>query len=251
LPGFDNGGAREKILSVDHETGALTLMLHLPAGWRRDATGYQRAPEEVFVLRGDLVVGTECLTDGCYTYVPPEMVHGPLGTRGGCFALVMLDGRPDFVTTIGSRPISEPDQYIPCLNTVTMPWGVPRPENPPVGIVIKTLRIDPETKDQTWIAASVPFRRGDRAEVHPTVEEAFMLRGEILLGERGIMREGCYFWRPPNVPHGPLVSKTGSMYFFRTKGGSLETRYITPPDWERTVHEYYSSGPLFPLELGS
>jgi hypothetical protein len=55
----------------------------------------------------------------------------------------------------------------------------------------------------------------------------FLLAGEVH-GDRGLMRPGAYFWRPPHVPHGPYGSLTGNIYFFRTKGGPLSTTYVEP-----------------------
>jgi hypothetical protein len=244
LPGFGDG-ARKKVLSEDSETGAATLLLSLPAGWRRDAVGYYGMPEEVFVLEGDLAVGPERLAVGCYSYLPPGMAHGPLASTAGCLALVMFEGRPEFVESADHAPGAELDGHVPCIDTIEMPWSAPRLEGPPPGILIKMLRADPDRGDQTWLAAVLPLWRENRAEVHPTVEEAFMLQGETLLGKRGVMRGGCYFWRPPNVPHGPMISKTGGIWFFRTKGGSLEVTYTEPPGWEETVRKYLDAGPVF------
>jgi hypothetical protein len=50
-----------------------------------------------------------------------------------------------------------------------------------------------------------------------------MLRGDILLGHRGAMEPGSYFWRPANVEHGPMFSLNGGTFFFRSKGGNLAT----------------------------
>jgi hypothetical protein len=177
------------------------------------------------------------------------MVHGPLESRDGCLALVMLDGTPGFSEGTDGGSGMAHDAHIPRVDTTEMPWNAPRLDGPPPGILIKMLRSDPAKGDQTWLAAVLPFWRENRAEVHPTVEEAFMLQGETLLGKRGIMRAGCYFWRPPNVPHGPMVTKTGGMWFFRTKGGALDVTYTEPPDWQRTVEEYLRSGQLF--EIGA
>jgi hypothetical protein len=248
LPGI-GGDAREKVLSEDDETGAATMLLGLPAGWRQATAGYRSVATEIFLLRGDLTIGSTCLIDGCYSYIPADMAHGPLASVQGCLALIMFAGRPDFVAGETSRANARLDQYIPCINSSEMPWSPARLEGPPPGILVKPLRSDPETHDWTWISAVLPLWREDRAEVHPTVEEAFMLRGDTLLGERGVMRAGCYFWRPPNVPHGPMLSRSGGMWFFRTQGGGLEVTYTHPPNWEKLVKDYLYSGPLFPFTL--
>ena len=111
--------------------------------------------------------------------------------------------------------------------------------------MIKKLRVDPETGEWSWLAASAPNRVTPRAEVHPTVEEAFLIRGDCLLGEHGEMTPGCYFWRPAMVKHGPLATRNGTFFFFRTKGGGLETTYHDVPGWEEAVRDYRAAEPYF------
>ena len=52
----------------------------------------------------------------------------------------------------------------------------------------------------------------------------YLLEGEMA-GNLGIMRAGAYFWRPPEVKHGPYGSKTGSLILFRSRGGPLSTTF--------------------------
>lgn len=108
----------------------------------------------------------------------------------------------------------------------------------PPGLVIKLLHVDEDRGDWTWLASTPPGWQEDRAEVHPTVEEALVLRGDVLLGGRGEMGPGDYFWRPPNVPHGPMYTRQGHVIFFRTKGGGMEVSYEQVPGWRETVEEY-------------
>jgi hypothetical protein len=65
----------------------------------------------------------------------------------------------------------------------------------------------------------------------------------------GEMTPGAYFWRPPYVPHGPLCTRNGAMYFFRTKGGDFDTTYEEVPGWDEMVGEYFAREPYFALEL--
>ena len=102
----------------------------------------------------------------------------------------------------------------------------------PPGLVIKMLRVDEERGDWTWLASTPPAWQEDRAEIHPTVEEALVLRGDVLLGHRGAMGPGDYFWRAPNVEHGPMYTHEGHVIFFRTKGGSMDVRHVEVPDGE-------------------
>ena len=87
------------------------------------------------------------------------------------------------------------------------------------------------------------MRWAERSEVHPFVEEMYLLSGESH-GDRGVMRPGAYFWRPGGIPHGPYGTLTGNLYFFRTRGGGLQTEYVEPrrpfrwwPDYEPALPE--------------
>ena len=117
--------------------------------------------------------------------------------------------------------------------------------NVPAGLAIKRLRVDADRGDWTWIGAGAPGYLEERAEIHPTVEEAFVLRGDVLLGERGEMGPGDYFWRPPNVRHGPIYCRSGRLILFRTKGGGLTTTYEAVPGWRDLVAAYRAREPLY------
>jgi hypothetical protein len=223
-------GARERRLSTDYETGAYTSAIAFTPGWRADLAPTSR-PLELFSLRGRMtLVGTR-LEPGCYAYVGTGVRDAPLVAEAESLLLVMADAeRPPGAEETIVVVASEQMPYEPSAVT---------------GLVIKKLRVDPETGDWTWLAASAPNRVTPRAEIHPTVEEAFLLRGDCLLGGRGEMTPGSYFWRPSMVRHGPLANRNGTLFFFRTKGGGLETTYVDVPGWEDTVREYRSREPYF------
>ncbi len=67
------------------------------------------------------------------------------------------------------------------------------------------------------------------AEIHSTVEEAFLIRGDVLVGTRGEMGPGSYFWRPGLIEHGPMASRNGTLFFFRTKLGGLDLETVETP----------------------
>ena len=95
------------------------------------------------------------------------------------------------------------------------------------GIGLKLLREDPDNQEQTWLLGAVANWGGGAVEVHPVVEEMYLVSGEIV-GERGSMRGGAYFWRPPGLRHGPFATRQPSVHFFRSKGGPLSTVFEEP-----------------------
>jgi hypothetical protein len=103
-------------------------------------------------------------------------------------------------------------------------WGAGFHPRFPSGAGRKFMRQDPVTGEQTWILGTMPLRSGRRPEKHPVVEEMFLVSGE-LVGNLGVMHAGAYFWRPPEIWHGPYGSWTGNVMLFRTRGGPLSTVY--------------------------
>jgi hypothetical protein len=227
-------GLAARVLSEDDETGAFSALVGLGAGAVVDLAGSSR-PLELFGLRGELTLAGQPFVPGSYAYVPSGTSEASLAAQGDAELFVMLeDERPagpgDELTVIDTNEQRLADHGI---------------ESVPPGLVIKLLRVDAERGDWTWIAAGAPGWQEDRAEVHPTVEEALMLRGDILLGHRGEMSAGCYFWRPPMVHHGPMYSRGGNVFFFRTKGGGMEVTYENVPGWQEMVETYRAKEPLY------
>jgi len=227
-------GASRRELSADEETGASTALVSLPGGWSGELGGSLR-PVELFCLRGALEVDGVVLTHGGYAYLPPADVPRPARAEGESVVLIMVE------PVAAAAP--EPSVPLDMLNIREMQWEAvrdrlgDRPERAE-GIVVKLLRIDPASGAWTWVSAVPPEWRAGYAEVHPTIEECLMLRGDCLLGTSGGMRPGSYFYRPGMIPHGPMYSHGGAMWFFRTSGGGLATQYVEVPGWEQIVNEY-------------
>lgn len=233
-------GARRRMLSVDGETGAYTALLHVPAGFRTDLAGFDRQLE-LFGLAGSWDLGGEVLGPGGYVHLVPTDDARALGATGEATALVMVESETDRRDSAAVR----------VLDTPHLPWADRSVAAVPPGLTIKVLHSDPDTNDRTWLAALVPGWTEMRAELHPTVEEAFLLRGDGMLGARGEMTPGCYFWRPPMVEHGPMTTRGGQLIFFRTKGGGLEVSYVDVPGARELLDGYHAREPYFAPPLSS
>lgn len=59
------------------EDGVMTYLIHLPPNWHDDVLDYHPAVEEGYNLSGTTTLGGEALTEGCYLYRPPGILHGP------------------------------------------------------------------------------------------------------------------------------------------------------------------------------
>jgi hypothetical protein len=227
-------GASQRVLSADVDGGGdSTALVHFQPAWSGDLTPCER-PVELLVLDGTLIVAGSICGPGVHAFVPAGRPGSTLASTHGCVALVMLE------------PAGAPGGDLAIVDSNDMSWTSPPVDGPvPQGIVVKRLRIAPGSGDVSWVAAVVPGWRESRAEVHETVEECLMLKGDILLGRLGVMGPGSYFWRPPRVEHGPMFSLNGGLFFFRSKGGGLTTRHVPVPEWGEMVARYKATQPYF------
>jgi hypothetical protein len=86
------GGAEATVLSIDHETGAMTALLRCPPGWRTPAPEYHSVDQEDILVEGDTTMGDRKLTAPAYMFFPAGQVHGPAVTENGCTMIVTLSG---------------------------------------------------------------------------------------------------------------------------------------------------------------
>ena len=224
-------GTRRRTLSHDPETGEFTALVSFPPGWSAELDGVTRS-FELFVLRGDISVGGRRLDEGFYAYVPAGEPERALASESG--ALTVAYAHEDGP---GSGPLIVVDADL-------LPWIDPTVPVPP-GIAVKYLRVDPATGEATWLAAVVPGWLAPQAETHPCVEECFMLQGDILDGPFGDMTPGDYFWRPPHIEHGPMMSRSGALFLTRARGGPMTVDWYDVPGAAQLIADYAAARPVF------
>ncbi len=246
------GGARTgtevRMLSLDEDSGASSVMIRYPPGWRRPEQEQLSAAEELLVLRGWLEIGGTRYGPFSYANLPAGYPRTMAAAPGGALALSFFSAEPAPAAARSALDVPEPVK----VDGFDGPWtGNFHPQFPP-GAGRKWLKRDPVTGEETWLLGTMPLRNGRRAEKHPVVEEMFLISG-ALVGPLGTMYPGCYFWRPPEEWHGPFGTLTGNIELFRTIGGPLSTEYrdedaefrwdpayrpILPPDLSGAAERY-------------
>jgi hypothetical protein len=88
-------GEQVAVLSEDPVTGANTVLIKLPPGWRSEAPERHTCLQEELLLEGDLTLAGVELPPLAYLCFPAGFVHGPLSTRDGCIVLAWHDGPVD------------------------------------------------------------------------------------------------------------------------------------------------------------
>lgn len=217
-------GAEIRVLSTDPATGAASLLVRYPAGWRREVDEILSEDEEFFVISGSLQVGGQSYQRYSYAHLPAGHFRSGMHSPEGAVVLTFFTGVPEHRAASGHSPDLAEERVIAYLDGLAGQWGAGFHPKFPAGAGRKWLRRDPVTGDETWLLGTMPLRNGTRPEKHPVVEEMYLLSGE-LHGHVGVMRPGSYFWRPPEEWHGPFGSLTGNLMLFRTVGGPLSTVY--------------------------
>ncbi len=233
-------GVEVKVLSEDAESGAASLLIRYPAGWTFPA-GVRGADEEFLVLEGALTVGLLSFGHLHYAHWPAGYAAAERSSEQGAVVLTFLSGDPRQAAPAAFNAA----RLVERIDALTLSYtGNFHPEFPP-GAGRKVLYTDPGTQETSWILGTLPLRWAERSEVHDFVEEMYLLSGESH-GDRGVMRPGAYFWRPGHIAHGPYGTMTGNLYFFRTQGGPLITRYVEP---QAPFHWWPQYRPALPAEL--
>lgn len=88
---------QQKILSCDEETGAVTLMVKYPKGFRHPSLTYHTVVEEIYILKGRIRMEGKEYSEGYYAYRPPGMIHGEMEVLDhDTVLLMMLSGPLDY-----------------------------------------------------------------------------------------------------------------------------------------------------------
>jgi len=218
------GGILWRPFSTDADNGAFTAIIELPEGFDSQVSLMPSEPLQVFVLEGALQIGPEILFPGAYCYHPAGSASGRWIAKSAVRALAIADASLDFERVEdGSAP--SPDA-IPFLDSWQLDWVDPLTASEPSesyrpGLMVKILRVDPETGASTHLAGLMAGWFAHGLEVHPIYEENYCLSGDVHLGEVDggpgyTMTEGSYLCRPPGIPHGPVLSKNGNVNFCYT-----------------------------------
>jgi len=226
-------GAEIKLLSSDRATSACTVIIRYPEGWSMADSHYLKCDEELYVLDGSIKINELSYEKGDYAYLPAGFERTMMSSPSGCAVMTFYEGKHRAIVGAAPEEHCNADKLIRKMQTAQIDWrgaGDETIASPDVGL--KVLRFDPDTGERTWILkidvpSSQPFEING-VEKHPCVEETFLLEGDMSM-TMGVMLTGSYFWRPPNIEHGPMGTRAGFLGLFRCKGGPLTTEWAKSP----------------------
>jgi hypothetical protein len=236
FPGAGWAGIEAKILSRDPGSGACSTLLRLPPGLERGAHALAAA-QEWMVLDGALRRGATPYGLDDYAWLPAAYPADGLASERGAVLLAFFDREPAWLgaretAATGATGSTGATGPAPIERIVThdMPW-TSHDIDPSVQFLQlshKILRHVPATGEKTILlstgAQTHPRDWREAQLAHDCVEEMYLLGGDII-GERGTMYEGAYFWRPPGQWHGPFGSRRGSLSLIRFVDGHHHNRW--------------------------
>lgn len=207
----------KKVLSRSEGRGAETSIVRVTS----PIVGRVAAALDLYVLSGKATLNGRPLPASAFVHIPAGaqirilVDIGPLIFYCGSFGPMELDAEDG------------PTDDLEIIDVDRQPWtdmGWRGDEAPNPAVKIKWLRDDSDI-GIAFVVAMLPGWRSELEEKHPVYEESFKLHGDLLLGRRGVVAPGGYFFRPPESWHGPLYSRTGNMSLIRKSGfGSTDYR---------------------------
>jgi hypothetical protein len=219
-------GTEMKRLNVDPIDGEETYLIRYPAGFSASDRGPEDRAEEYLVLDGNINIGGREQRFHCYGFTPRGESAGTRETRDGATLIVFRYGREDANSVTGATEAI-------ALDPATIPWDM----TPSVAHIAhlrlarKVLRLGPNDSSRTFLLIGlphgIPTQKEMPAEIHDHFEEMFMLQGEMWTPE-GLIRPGAYFYRPPEIVHGPHVSEAGFFQIMRAGANYVRTKWTEP-----------------------
>ncbi len=225
------GTARQRNLSYDEEDGSASLKVHFDTDWSRPS-GVHVAQTEWYVLKGEVKIGDEVLTEGGYFCTPKGVLCPPLEVKAGTEILNFREyGDWTFIESDKDADDVVEGCELVIKRTNDMEWidveqgspmrfdlgGTPVP-----GLFIKLLYRDPKTGFYTRLIKAKPNWREHPLAHHPVFEEAYTLEGsfDFNFGEQW---PGVYFFRPALVRHGDFTAgPEGTVWLLRCDGDLVD-----------------------------
>lgn len=225
-------GTRRRLLSIDEETGAYTAISTITAGWSA-ALDAEDGLLEVFVLDGKLHARGTDLGRGFYLRAERFESAEDLMAPESSEVLLMVD------------PSLHPDgdeSPVVILDTERLRYESPEGLGGFAGTAIKPLWTDTSRGPRAQITAGVARKYIPKAEFHDTVEEFYLIFGDITDSDTGVERTtGCYTWREPFYTHGPAWTEQGNLTFLRSHGDLYcywhDNPHATPEENKKVFEE--------------
>ena len=215
-------GIRGKQFAGDLNSRRASYQITFPADWKGSTGAAPGKSVEMFVLDGEITLGSMTMKSASYVFIPPGFTGTNISTMSGAVALYFVDD-PNPASVI-QTPI--------LLDSNMLDWQ-PTSEDPEdFGFSVKELRMDPGSGDRVWLmridpGASQRWRQSSATEdgylVSGNYRHSECVEGESLTHD---YLPGGYFARPAGAIHGGPEAQalSSSVWFLRRMGeGEVQT----------------------------
>lgn len=192
--------------------------------------GHWNCDLEILVLSGELDLDGQVVERFGYLFVPAGVMTGPVSTTRDARVLVFASQKPLLTPAEADVPGAPRHRVVGPIHLGDLAWEHPKTDGFPAGAGRKTLRMDAEVGEGTWVLGLLPHWTSPLIEWHEFHEEIVILEGEIETPE-GVMTPGSYLAHPPgeHTAHGPMRSRAGCVMLTRSEGPFVTT-YSDAPD---------------------
>ena len=223
-PGFVPQGLHKKILSIDERTRAQSLMIKADVGWSDENTYFHTYPVETYIMKGRVKIGNDTFTEGCYSYIQPGNIYGPMKAEEETVFLRYIDN------PVGHALPDLVKKNVPFLDTNEVKWekfdiqlSPGGTGDAPEGAWFKIINEIPSTGGKTIIGKFESAWEEPFAHYHIWSEEFFILDGKLEMDyglpgvEAWTWPKHGYCFRPPGILHCP-VKTPGCHWIMRCDG---------------------------------
>lgn len=210
-------GIRAKQFAGDPSSRRTSNRLQLPADWTGSTGASPGKSVELFVVSGEVTLGSTVMQPGSYAYIPPGFTGSNISTSSsGALVLWFLDD-PNSASVIQTPLL---------MDSNILDWRPTSGEPEDFGFSVKELRLDPGSGARTWLLRIDPGAMQGWHQAS-TTEEGYMISGayrhsECVEGEVAThdYLPGGYFARPPGAIHGgpEAIATVPSVWYLRRMG---------------------------------
>lgn len=211
-------GIRAKQFAGNPQSRRSSNRLLLPTGWNGTTGASPGKSVELFVVSGEVTLGSMALKPGSYAYIPPGFSGSNISTPSGAILLYFVDD-PSPGAVIQTPLI---------LDSGLIDWRPLSDRAEDFGFSVKELRQDPGSGARTWLLRIDPGAAQGWHRSGSTIE-GYLLSGiyrhsECVNGEALTYdyTPGGYFARPPGAVNGgpDAVATSSAIWYLRRMGKS-------------------------------
>ena len=229
-------GLETRVLSCNSRTGATTYMVRIPAGWRRTINADQETIE-MFVMEGDITANDR--TIGSTGWMALPQLCGPIKLSSQAGAVLYVWATPDLPLPTYTSGVKDSQVW-------NEPWTIVEMDQVRHGLMFKPLRTPDAASGALHggpggfirMTLMTPGFAEPRHEVHHNCwEEIIVLKGDLLMHDRGLQAPGTYLGNPASLWHAPFATQGGCLILIHCDA-PMDVEFRNYPGGYQALRDY-------------